>query len=113
MICTDTGIVPPLIYAMLASSREMVIGPGSVDSLILSSMIQTLKVSVDDSVTYTQLVFTVTFFAGIFQVAFGIFRSVLSSCILLVILFTLNNKSKSFKLAWTYGLCIWKMECIV
>ncbi|XP_014490755.2 early nodulin-70 isoform X1 [Vigna radiata var. radiata] len=66
-----TGIVPPLIYALLASSRETVIGPGSVDSLLLSSMIQTLKVPIDD---YTQLVFTVTFFAGIFQVAFGLFR---------------------------------------
>lgn len=70
-IFTDTGIVPPLIYALLASSRETVIGPGSVDSLLLSSMIQTLKVPIDD---YTQLVFTVTFFAGIFQVAFGLFR---------------------------------------
>ncbi|TKY47640.1 Early nodulin-70 [Spatholobus suberectus] len=69
-----TGIVPPLIYALLASSREIVIGPGSVDSLLLSSMIQTLKVPIHDSITYTQLVFTVTFFAGIFQVAFGLFR---------------------------------------
>ncbi|KAH1196494.1 Early nodulin-70 [Glycine max] len=70
----NTGIVPPLIYAMLASSREIVIGPGSVDSLLLSSMIQTLKVPIHDSSTYIQLVFTVTFFAGIFQVAFGLFR---------------------------------------
>ncbi|KAH1226737.1 Early nodulin-70 [Glycine max] len=70
----NTGIVPPLIYAMLASSREIVIGPGSVDSLLLSSMIQTLKVPIHDSITYNQLVFTVTFFAGIFQVAFGLFR---------------------------------------
>ncbi|KAK7379455.1 hypothetical protein VNO80_04916 [Phaseolus coccineus] len=69
-----TGIVPPLIYALLASSREIVIGPGSVDSLLLSSMIQTLKLPIDDSIGYTQLVFTVTFFAGIFQVAFGLFR---------------------------------------
>ncbi|CAJ1856417.1 unnamed protein product [Sphenostylis stenocarpa] len=69
-----TGIVPPLIYALLASSREIVIGPGSVDSLLLSSMIQTLKFPIHDSITYTQLVFTVTFFAGIFQVAFGLFR---------------------------------------
>ncbi|RZB73133.1 Early nodulin-70 [Glycine soja] len=74
MIWSDTGIVPPLIYAMLASSREIVIGPGSVDSLLLSSMIQTLKVPIHDSITYNQLVFTVTFFAGIFQVAFGLFR---------------------------------------
>jgi len=76
LILTDTGIVPPLIYALLASSREMVIGPGSVDSLLLSSMIQTLKLPIHDSIGYTHLVFTVTFFAGIFQLAFGLFRSV-------------------------------------
>nr|KYP75836.1 Early nodulin-70 [Cajanus cajan] len=69
-----TSIVPPFIYALLASSREIVIGPGSVDSLLISSMIQTLKVPIHDSIAYTQLVFTVTFFAGIFQVAFGFFR---------------------------------------
>ncbi|KAK7387512.1 hypothetical protein VNO78_28370 [Psophocarpus tetragonolobus] len=69
-----TGIVPPLIYSMLASSREIVIGPGSVDSLLLSSMIQTLKVPINDSISYTKIVFTVTFFAGIFQLAFGLFR---------------------------------------
>ncbi|XP_027337568.1 early nodulin-70-like [Abrus precatorius] len=69
-----TGIVPPLIYAMLASSREIVIGPVAVDSLLLSSMIHTLKDPIHDSITYTQLVLTATFFAGIFQVAFGLFR---------------------------------------
>ncbi|KAK7311144.1 hypothetical protein RJT34_09078 [Clitoria ternatea] len=69
-----SGIVPPLIYAVLASSREIVIGPVTVDSLLLSSMIQTLKDPLQDSVTYTQLVLTATFFAGIFQVAFGLLR---------------------------------------
>ncbi|KAL2332784.1 hypothetical protein Fmac_013997 [Flemingia macrophylla] len=69
-----TSIVPPFIYALLASSREIVIGPGTVDSLLISSMIQTLKVPIRDSIAYTHLVFTVTFFAGIFQVAFGLFR---------------------------------------
>ncbi|KAK7305990.1 hypothetical protein VNO77_43904 [Canavalia gladiata] len=69
-----TSIVPPLIYALLASSREIVIGPGTVDSLLLSSMIQRLKDPILDSITYTHLVLTVTFFAGIFQIAFGLFR---------------------------------------
>ncbi|XP_061336560.1 early nodulin-70-like, partial [Gastrolobium bilobum] len=69
-----TGIVPPLIYALLARSREIVIGPVAVDSLLLSSMIQTLKDPIHDSIAYTQLILTATFFAGIFQVAFGLFR---------------------------------------
>ncbi|KAL5075753.1 hypothetical protein RYX36_014737 [Vicia faba] len=70
----DTSIVPPLIYALLASSREIVIGPVTVDSLLLSSMIQTLKDPINDSIAYTQLVLTATFFTGVFQVAFGFLR---------------------------------------
>ncbi|KAJ1382762.1 sulfate anion transporter, conserved site [Sesbania bispinosa] len=69
-----TGIVPPLIYALLASSREIVIGPATVDSLLISSMIGKLKDPIHDPISYTQLVFTATFFTGIFQVAFGLFR---------------------------------------
>ncbi|KAI5406003.1 early nodulin-70 [Lathyrus oleraceus] len=69
-----TSIVPPIIYAFLASSREIVIGPVTVDSLLLSSMIQTLKDPVNDSTAYTQLVLTATFFTGVFQVAFGFLR---------------------------------------
>lgn len=73
-IYSDTSIVPPIIYAFLASSREIVIGPVTVDSLLLSSMIQTLKDPVNDSTAYTQLVLTATFFTGVFQVAFGFLR---------------------------------------
>lgn len=73
-IYSDTSVVPPIVYALLASSREIVIGPVTVDSLLLSSMIQTLKDPVNDSVAYTQLVLTATFFTGVFQVAFGFLR---------------------------------------
>ncbi|XP_012571858.1 early nodulin-70-like [Cicer arietinum] len=69
-----TSIVPPLVYALISSSREIVIGPATVDSLLLSSMIQTLKDPIHDSIAYTQLVLTATFFTGVFQVAFGFFR---------------------------------------
>lgn len=77
MVYSDTGIVPPLIYALLTSSREVVIGAVTVDSMLISSMVQTLEDPIQDSIGYTQLVLTATFFAGIFQVAFGLFRSVL------------------------------------
>ncbi|XP_058767115.1 early nodulin-70-like [Vicia villosa] len=69
-----TSVVPPIIYALLASSREIVIGPVTVDSLLLSSMIQTLKDPVNDPIAYTHLVLTATFFTGVFQVAFGFLR---------------------------------------
>ncbi|MED6179718.1 hypothetical protein PIB30_003518 [Stylosanthes scabra] len=65
---------PPLMYAMLTSSKEIVIGNVSVDSLILSSMIANLKDPIQDSLAYTQLLLIATFIAGIFQLAFGIFR---------------------------------------
>ena len=78
MIVSDTSIVPPIIFSLLTSSREIVIGPVSVDSVLISTMIGKLKDPHQDSAAYKQLVFTATFFTGIFQVAFGIFRSFFS-----------------------------------
>ncbi|OVA14642.1 STAS domain [Macleaya cordata] len=69
-----TNVVPPMIYALMGSSREIAIGPVAVVSLLLSSMIQKIVDPSIDPAGYRQLVFTVTFFAGIFQAAFGIFR---------------------------------------
>nr|CBK55658.1 sulphate transporter [Astragalus bisulcatus] len=69
-----TSVVPPLIYAVMGSSREIAIGPVAVVSLLLSSLVQKV---VDPNVNhdgYRNVVFTVTLFAGIFQVAFGVFR---------------------------------------
>ncbi|KAF7816936.1 low affinity sulfate transporter 3-like [Senna tora] len=69
-----TSVVPPLIYAVMGSSREIAIGPVAVVSLLLSSTIQKVIDPVSDPHAYRSLVFTVTFFAGIFQSAFAIFR---------------------------------------
>ncbi|KAJ7945375.1 Sulfate transporter 1.1 [Quillaja saponaria] len=70
-----TSIVPPVIYALMGTSRDLLIGPVAVDSLLLSSMIQKLVVDgSNDFIDYPALVFTATFFAGIFQAAFGFFR---------------------------------------
>jgi len=52
-----------------------VIGPVAVDLLLLSSMIQKLIDPRTGLEAYKRLVFTATFFSGVFQVAFGIFRS--------------------------------------
>ncbi|MED6194949.1 hypothetical protein PIB30_033475 [Stylosanthes scabra] len=69
-----TCFAPPLMYAMLTSSKEIVIGNVAVDSLLLSSMIAKLKDPIQDSLAYTQLLLIATFIVGIFQLAFGIFR---------------------------------------
>ncbi|KAL5175660.1 Sulfate transporter 2.1 [Glycine soja] len=69
-----TSVVPPLIYALMGTSREIAIGPVAVVSLLLSSMIQKLIDPAIDPNGYRKLVFTTTFFAGIFQAAFGLFR---------------------------------------
>ncbi|POO04049.1 Low affinity sulfate transporter [Trema orientale] len=69
-----TSVVPPLIYALMGSSRELAIGPVAVVSLLLSSLVPEIQDPATDPVAYTKLVFTVTFFAGTFQAAFGFFR---------------------------------------
>ncbi|KAK0576034.1 hypothetical protein LWI29_010888 [Acer saccharum] len=69
-----TSFVPPLIYALMGSSRELAIGPVAVVSMLLSSLIQKVEDPVADPIAYRKLVFTVTFFAGIFQFVFGMFR---------------------------------------
>ncbi|XP_038717116.1 low affinity sulfate transporter 3-like [Tripterygium wilfordii] len=69
-----TSVVPPLIYSLMGSSREIAIGPVAVVSLLLSSTIQKIQDPFVDPVAYRKLVFTVTFFAGIFQAMFGLFR---------------------------------------
>ncbi|XP_057470291.1 low affinity sulfate transporter 3-like isoform X2 [Actinidia eriantha] len=69
-----TSVVPPLIYALMGSSREIAIGPVAVVSLLLSSMITKLEDPITDPVAYRKLVFTVTFFAGAFQAGFGLLR---------------------------------------
>lgn len=67
-------MVPPLVYAIMGSSREVAIGPGAVVSLLLSSMIQKLVDPFNDPAGYKKIVFTATLFSGIFQTAFGLFR---------------------------------------
>ncbi|KAF3538325.1 hypothetical protein F2Q69_00018648 [Brassica cretica] len=69
-----TSVVPPLIYALMGTSREIAIGPVAVVSLLVSSMLQKLIDPETDPLGYKKLVLTTTFFAGIFQASFGIFR---------------------------------------
>ncbi|KAM0952910.1 putative SLC26A/SulP transporter, STAS domain, STAS domain superfamily [Dioscorea sansibarensis] len=69
-----TSFVPPLIYAVMGTSREIAIGPVAVVSLLISSMIQKVVNPSLDPISYRKMVFTATFFTGIFQASFGLFR---------------------------------------
>ncbi|KAJ6678009.1 SULFATE TRANSPORTER [Salix viminalis] len=69
-----TSVIPPLIYAVMGTSRDIAIGPVAVVSLLLSSMIPKLEDPEANPVAYRNLVLTTTFFAGIFQASFGLFR---------------------------------------
>ncbi|XWS15046.1 hypothetical protein CRYUN_Cryun35bG0060700 [Craigia yunnanensis] len=69
-----TSVVPPLIYALMGSSREIAIGPVAVVSMLLSSLVPNMVDPAADPIGYRRLVFTVTFFAGTFQAIFGLFR---------------------------------------
>ncbi|CAN1224669.1 Sulfate transporter 2.1 [Linum grandiflorum] len=69
-----TSVVPPLIYAVMGTSREIAIGPVAVVSLLLSSMIQKLEDPVSNPVGFRNIALTATLFAGVFQSAFGLLR---------------------------------------
>ncbi|XP_022992190.1 probable sulfate transporter 3.4 [Cucurbita maxima] len=69
-----SSFVPPLIYSILGSSRHLAVGPVSIASLVMGSMI-TEAVSYNEQPTlYLKLAFTATFFAGVFQASLGLLR---------------------------------------
>ncbi|KAF8718068.1 hypothetical protein HU200_025543 [Digitaria exilis] len=69
-----TSAVPPLLYAVMGTSRDIAIGPVAIVSLLLSSMVQKIADPAIDPALYRKMIFTVTFLTGVFQFAFGLFR---------------------------------------
>ncbi|KAL3675633.1 hypothetical protein R1sor_025581 [Riccia sorocarpa] len=69
-----TSFVPPLIYAMLGSSRHMVIGPVAIIAILLNSLVRAEFDPETDGASYLSLVLTATFFAGIIQLGLGVLR---------------------------------------
>ena len=68
--------MPPLVYAMMGSSRDLAVGTVAVASLLIGSMLGA-EVSVAENPTlYLSLAFTATFFAGVFQASLGLLRYV-------------------------------------
>ncbi|KAL4626238.1 hypothetical protein ACB092_05G081600 [Castanea dentata] len=69
-----SSFVPPLIYSILGSSRHLAVGPVSIASLVMGSMLSEAVSPTEDQILYLRLAFTATFFAGLFQASLGLLR---------------------------------------
>ena len=70
----DSSFVPPLVYAMLGSSRDIAVGTVAVASLLIATMLGKEVNPNQNPKLYVQLALTSTFFAGVFQAALGFLR---------------------------------------
>ncbi|KAF3322990.1 sulfate transporter 1.2-like protein [Carex littledalei] len=69
-----SSFVPPLIYAVMGSSKDIAIGPVAVVSLLLGTLLQEEIDPTKYKEEYQRLAFTATFFAGLTQAALGFLR---------------------------------------
>ncbi|KAI3763319.1 hypothetical protein L1987_53773 [Smallanthus sonchifolius] len=69
-----SSFVPPLIYAVLGSSKHLAVGPVSIASLVMGTMLNDAVSYSLQPVLYLNLAFTATFFAGLFQASLGLLR---------------------------------------
>ena len=70
----DSSFVPPLVYAMMGSSRDLAVGTVAVVSLLMASMLGAEVPAAENPALYLHLAFTATFFAGVFQASLGLLR---------------------------------------
>lgn len=69
-----SSFVPPLVYAMMGSSRDLAVGNVAVPSLIMASMLGKVVSANENPKLYLHLAFTATFFAGLVQSSLGFLR---------------------------------------
>ncbi|XP_055828838.1 probable sulfate transporter 3.4 [Solanum dulcamara] len=69
-----SSFVPPLIYSILGSSRHLAVGPVSIASLVMGTMLSQAVSYSKEPTLYLQLAFTATLIAGLLQAAMGFFR---------------------------------------
>ncbi|KAG5619088.1 hypothetical protein H5410_018912 [Solanum commersonii] len=69
-----SSFVPPLIYSILGSSRHLAVGPVSIASLVMGTMLSQAVTYSKEPALYLQLAFTATLIAGSLQAAMGFFR---------------------------------------
>ncbi|XP_006649559.1 sulfate transporter 1.2-like [Oryza brachyantha] len=69
-----SSFVPPLVYALMGTSRELAMGPVAVISLLLGTLLLEEIDPKKNPLDYRRLAFTATFFAGVTQAALGFCR---------------------------------------
>ncbi|XP_022731117.1 probable sulfate transporter 3.5 [Durio zibethinus] len=69
-----SSFIPPFVYAIFGSSKHLAVGTVAACSLLISDTIGAKVSPKDDPTLYLHLVFTATFFTGIFQTALGFLR---------------------------------------
>ncbi|KAF9617298.1 hypothetical protein IFM89_035242 [Coptis chinensis] len=73
-----SSFVPPLVYAVFGSSKDLAVGNVAAVSVLLAEQIGHVAGHVagkeDDPALYLHLMFTATFITGIFQAILGLFR---------------------------------------
>ena len=74
----DSSFVPPLVYAIMGSSRDLAVGTVAVASLLTASMLGREVNAAENPALYLHLAFTATFFAGVFEAALRTVRLVLN-----------------------------------
>ncbi|KAL2344740.1 hypothetical protein Fmac_006025 [Flemingia macrophylla] len=67
-----SSFVPPLVYVVLGSSMDLAVGPVSIASLVMGSMLAEEVSPTAQPDLYLRLALTSTLFAGIFQTTLGI-----------------------------------------
>ena len=70
----DSSFVPPLVYALMGSSKDLAVGTVAVASLLIGSMLGREVSPTENPALYLHLAFTATFFAGVFQASLGLLR---------------------------------------
>ncbi|XP_066400130.1 sulfate transporter 3.1-like [Miscanthus floridulus] len=69
-----SSFVPPLVYALMGSSKDLAVGTVAVASLLIGSMLGREVSPTENPALYLHLAFTATFFAGVFQASLGLLR---------------------------------------
>ncbi|KAK9984256.1 hypothetical protein SO802_033781 [Lithocarpus litseifolius] len=69
-----SSFVPPLVYALMGSSRDLAVGTVAVASLLTGAMLGEEVNALENPKLYLHLAFTATSFAGVFQACLGFLR---------------------------------------
>ncbi|WOL03130.1 sulfate transporter 3.1-like [Canna indica] len=69
-----SNFVPPLVYAVMGSSKDIAVGNSATASLVMASMLEKEVTPLENPTLYLHLAFTAALFAGIFQTTLGLLR---------------------------------------